>query len=182
MSAEQPQTRQAILQQGLAGVLSFAGVAALSSQPASAGGLSPVSNGDKWAGVLDPRSAVKDADKLASDSVKKDLDALKKYQSATKDISAMLAKDSQADILPKIKQTFKFAEFRQVLNGVNDVFDEETQRGTDLIIRNMLQDALELANASKMKPDIPRSERKVEILNKKLQKLDQAFVSLNAFL
>lgn len=27
--------------------------------------------------------------------------------------------------------------------------------------RNMLQDALELANASKMKPDIPRSERKV---------------------
>ena len=35
---------------GLAGVLSLAGVAAL-SQPASAGGLSPVSNGDKWAGV-----------------------------------------------------------------------------------------------------------------------------------
>lgn len=38
-------------------------------------------------------------------------------------------------MLPKIKETFKFAEFRQVLNGVNDVFDEETQRGTDLIIR-----------------------------------------------
>lgn len=35
---------------GLAGVLSLAGVAAL-SQPAVAGGLSPVSNGDKWAGV-----------------------------------------------------------------------------------------------------------------------------------
>lgn len=45
------------------------------------------------------------------------------------------AKDSQADILPKVKSTFKFAEFRQVLNGVNDVFDEDTQRGTDLIIR-----------------------------------------------
>lgn len=42
--------------------------------------------------VLDPRSAVKDADKMASDSVKKDLDALKKYQSATKDISAMLVR------------------------------------------------------------------------------------------
>ncbi len=45
------------------------------------------------------------------------------------------AKDSQADILPKVKSTFKFAEFRQVLNGVNGVFDEDTQRGTDLIIR-----------------------------------------------
>ena len=45
------------------------------------------------------------------------------------------AKDSQADVLPKIKETFKFAEFRQVLNEVNDVFDEDTQRGTDLIIR-----------------------------------------------
>lgn len=35
---------------GVAGVLSLAGIAAL-SQPASAGGLSPVSNSDKWAGV-----------------------------------------------------------------------------------------------------------------------------------
>lgn len=29
------------------------------------------------------------------------------------------------------------------------------------LLRNMLQDALELANASKQKPDVPRSERKV---------------------
>ncbi|CAM9468143.1 unnamed protein product, partial [Hapterophycus canaliculatus] len=111
--------------------------------------------------VLDPRAAVKDAEKMASDTVKKDLDALKKYQEATKKISDMLAKDPQADVLPMVKESFKFAEFRAVLNEVNDVFDEETQRGTDLIIRNMLQDALELANASKMKGDIPRSERKV---------------------
>ncbi|CAN0155350.1 unnamed protein product, partial [Ectocarpus sp. 8 AP-2014] len=132
--------------------------------------------------VLDPRSAVKDSDKMASDGVKKDLAALKNYQSATKDISAALAKDPQANVLPKVQQTFKFAEFRQVLNGVNDVFDEDTQRGTDLIIRNMLQDALELSQASKMKPDVPRSARKVEILNKKLKKLDQAFDTLNAYL
>lgn len=45
------------------------------------------------------------------------------------------AKDPQADVLPKVKESFKFAEFRQVLNEVNEVFDEETQRGTDLIIR-----------------------------------------------
>lgn len=45
------------------------------------------------------------------------------------------AKDPQADVLPKIKETFRFAEFRKVLNDVNDVFDEDTQRGTDLIIR-----------------------------------------------
>ncbi|CAM9831696.1 unnamed protein product [Ectocarpus sp. 12 AP-2014] len=180
MSAE-PQSRQAFLQQGVAGVLSLAGIAAL-SQPASAGGLSPVSNSDKWAGVLDPRSAVKDSTKMASDGVKKDLAALKTYQSATKDISDALAKDPQANVLPKVQEAFKFAEFRQVLNEVNDVFDEETQRGTDLIIRNMLQDALELSQASKMKPDVPRSARKVEVLTKKLKKLDQAFDTLNAYL
>ncbi|CAM9876328.1 unnamed protein product, partial [Pylaiella littoralis] len=160
MTAEQPQTRQAVLKQGLAGVLSLAGAAAL-SKPASAGGLSPVSNGDKWAGVLDPRSAVKDAEKLASDSVKGDLKKLEKYQTATKELTEMLAKDPNANLLPKVQESFKSAEFRQVLNEVNDVFDEETQRGTDLIIRNMLQDALELASASKQKPDVPRSERKV---------------------
>lgn len=38
-------------------------------------------------------------------------------------------------MLPKVKESFKFAEFRQVLNEVNDVFDEDTQRATDLIIR-----------------------------------------------
>lgn len=38
-------------------------------------------------------------------------------------------------MLPKIKETFRFAEFRKVLNDVNGVFDEDTQRGTDLIVR-----------------------------------------------
>lgn len=47
----------------------------------------------------------------------------------------MQEKDPQADILPKIKETFNFAKFRSVLNDVNDAFDEDTQRGTDLIIR-----------------------------------------------
>lgn len=45
------------------------------------------------------------------------------------------AQDPQADLLPMVKDSFKFAEFRSVLNEVNDVFDEETQRGTDLIVR-----------------------------------------------
>eukprot|EP00904_Undaria_pinnatifida_P000767 jgi/Undpi1/10691/HiC_scaffold_29.g13139.m1 len=174
MSAE-PKSRKALLQQGVA---TLAGLA-VATQPASAG----LFGGEKqWAGVIDPRSSVKDADKLASDAVQKDITALKKYQAATKDISATLASNPQADVLPKVKATFNMSEFRSTLNGINDVFDEDTQRGTDLIVRNMLQDALELANASRMKPDVPRSERKVEILRKKLMKLDQAFVSLNAFL
>ena len=56
--------------------------------------------------VLDPRSAVKDADKMASDSVKKDLDALKKYQSATKDISAMLVR------VERMFHTSKYGHFK----------------------------------------------------------------------
>ena len=49
--------------------------------------------------------------------------------------SARQEKDPQADVLPKIKEIFGFAEFRKVLNDVNGVFDEDTQRGTDLIVR-----------------------------------------------
>lgn len=45
------------------------------------------------------------------------------------------ASNPQADVLPKVKSTFNMAEFRSTLNGVNDVFDEDTQRGTDLIVR-----------------------------------------------
>lgn len=52
--------------------------------------------------VLDPRSAVKDADKMASDSVKKDLDALKKYQTATKEITAMLVRPALFCSLPSL--------------------------------------------------------------------------------
>ncbi|CAM9837177.1 unnamed protein product [Ascophyllum nodosum] len=177
MSAE-PQTRKSLLQQGVLGIASLA----VLSQPQRASAGLFQSDESKWAGVLDPKAAVKDVSKLSSDTVKKSLEAINSYRTATKDISDILEKDPQADVLPKIKEIFGFAEFRKVLNDVNGVFDEDTQRGTDLIVRNMLQDALELANAAKLKPDVPRSERKTEILRKKLQKLEQAYENLNAYL
>lgn len=43
-----------------------------------------------WEQVLDPRAAVKDSDKLLSDSVKKDIDTLMTYRSNLKDIAAIL--------------------------------------------------------------------------------------------
>jgi hypothetical protein len=61
------------------------------------------------------------------------------------------------------------------------VFDEDTQRGTDRLIRIILQDITELSVASKLKAGISRSERRIEAINKKLEKLSKAFEDYLAF-
>eukprot|EP00975_Prorocentrum_lima_P030091 6312512-Prorocentrum_lima.AAC.1 len=54
----------------------------------------------------------------------------------------------------------------------NTVFDEDTQRGTDRLIRVIMQDISEAELAAQQKPGVPRTERKAEALRRKMQKLD----------
>lgn len=63
---------------------------------------------------------MKDADKLASDAVQKDITALKKYQAATKDISATLVSlgFNLCRIAPSFVQT-KYLKLKLVLLSMN---------------------------------------------------------------
>ena len=130
--------------------------------------------------VMDPKDADVDADILASSAVQKALVAVKSYQAATKSMFDALEKNPQTDIGPFVRKEFDFVKVRSDLNTINTAIDEDTQRGTDRLIRNILQDITELETANKQRR-VWRSERRLDIMKGKLTKLDQAFSDFLAF-
>ena len=126
-------------------------------------------------GVLDPKTAEIDQDVFKSTEVQNALNKVKGYQAAVRSMQSTLASDPQANVKKTILKELDFAELRATLNTVNSAFEEDTQRGTDLLIRAIIQDITELETANQQKEGIPRSERRLEIMNGKLAKLDKAF-------
>lgn len=148
-----------------------------------AGGLStafPSAANAGWAtgpgsAVLDPKEAIIDEDILKSGPVQDALKSVSGYASIVTDMKSALQKDSQVNLGPVLKKTFDFSKLRADLNTLNSAFDEETQRGTDRLIRGILQDLTELEVANTQKDGIPRSDIRVAKMNGKLDKLQAAF-------
>lgn len=131
--------------------------------------------------VLDPATAEVDRDILGSGEVQKALGQLKGYQAAVNSMQDALKKDSQTNVKATIRKELELGTLRANLNTVNSAFEEDTQRGTDRLIRVIMQDITELELANTQKDGAPRSERRVEIMTGKLAKLDKAFTDLLAF-
>jgi hypothetical protein len=125
--------------------------------------------------VIDPKEAIVDEEILKSGPVQQALKDVSGYASIVTDMKAALQKDSQVNLAPVIKKTFDFSKLRSDLNTLNSAFDEETQRGTDRLIRGILQDLTELEVANVQKDGITRSEIRVGKMNAKLDKLQGAF-------
>lgn len=125
--------------------------------------------------VIDPKEAIVDEEILKSGPVQKALKDVAGYASIVTDMKEALQKDSQVNLGPVIKKTFDFSKLRSDLNTLNSAFDEETQRGTDRLIRGILQDLTELEVANSQKDGILRSEIRVAKMNAKLDKLQGAF-------
>ena len=131
--------------------------------------------------VIDPKDAIVDEDVLKSDSVQKGIASVRGYKQSVSDMKATLASDNQADIGPKIRKDFDFSAVRTDLNAINAALDEDTQRGTDRIVRAILQDITELEVTQKQKPGVPRSETRLNNVCKKLEKLEKSFDDYLAF-
>ena len=129
----------------------------------------------------DPSQAEVDEDILKSSAVQGALDKVKTYQSTVQTMKAGLDADPQLNIKPYIIKDLDFASLRDTLNTVNTAFEEDTQRGTDRLIRAIIQDITELETANAQKDGIPRSPRRLEIMQGKLAKLDKAFGDYLAF-
>ena len=94
---------------------------------------------------------------------------------------SMLTADAQADIGPKIRKDFDFSVVRSDLNAINTALDEDTQRGTDRIVRAILQDITELEVTQKQKPGVARSDTRLNNVCRKLEKLEKSFDDYLAF-
>lgn len=79
------------------------------------------------------------------------------------------------DLASKVRDTIDVSSLRDSLNKINSVFSEDTQRGTDRLVRLILQDVNELEAASRKRPGVERSDKRVVQISKKLTKLDGAF-------
>ena len=131
--------------------------------------------------VIDPKDAIVDEDILKSDSVQKGIAAVRGYKQSVVDMKQALASDGQADIGPKIRKDFDFSVIRSDLNAINAALDEDTQRGTDRIVRAILQDITELEVTQKQKAGVARSETRLGNVTKKLDKLEKSFDDYLAF-
>merc|ERR1712025_900917 len=89
--------------------------------------------------------------------------------------------NSQIDLKPTLRKYFEISTIRADLNTLNGAFDEDTQRGTDRLIRVILQDLNELEVANAQKEGIPRSDIRLAKMNGKLDKLQDAFNTLLRF-
>jgi len=154
-----------------------------------AGGLSTLAPGPAnagWAngpgtGVLNPKDAIVDDEIFRTAPVQKALKAVKGYASSVTEMKKALTANSQVDLKPVIRKDFEVSTIRVDLNSLNSAFDEDTQRGTDRLIRVILQDLNELEVANNQKEGIQRSEVRVAKMNGKLDKLQDAFNTLLKF-
>lgn len=132
-------------------------------------------------GVLDPKDAIIDDEIFNSSNVQTALKAVKQYAAMVGEMKSSLAANSQVNLGPYLRKEFDFSKLRASLNDLNSAFDEETQRGTDRLIRGIMQDLTELETANAQKEGIERSERRVANMNAKLDKLQTAFNDFLAF-
>lgn len=131
--------------------------------------------------VIDPKDAIIDEDILKSGSVQTALQSVKGYLGGVRSMKDALSKNGQVDVGPFLRKEYDFVKLRADLNTVNTAFDEDTQKGTDRLIRNIMQDITELETANRQKDGIARSERRLEIMNGKLDKLAKTFEDYLAF-
>ena len=175
LSAEM--SRAAFLQTSVtAAAAALLSLAPQEAQAAKYGGI-----GRGSSGIVDPKDKIVDSEILASADVQASLDKIKKYLSVVEGLQSAIASNSQADIVPTIRKEFDFVEIRAALNTFNTAFDEETQRGTDRLIRIIIQDIDELEVNAKLKEGYARSEKRLGIVNGKLNKLACSLKDIIAF-
>ena len=105
-------------------------------------------------------------------------------QSAVKDITILVGGlgsikkslqtpgNENADVGAVVKKNFNANEIRARLNVINNIFDEETQIGTDRTIRIIVQDLNELNAVTSPGKSGERSARRLDELVKKITKLE----------
>lgn len=160
----------------MAGVVAVAGAFPGTAHAAKYGAI-----GASSPGVLDPKEAIIDDEILASSIVQSALKSVKSYADLVGEMKKALAENEQVNLGPVLRKQFDFGKLRADLNSLNSAFDEDTQRGTDRLIRGILQDLTELETANSQKDGIERSPRRVANMNAKLDKVQGAFNDYLAF-
>ena len=132
--------------------------------------------------IVGAKEAVLDPEALKSAGVQDAIKSLRSFESVAADLKKSLASDSQFDVQKVLRKDFEITKIRNTFNDLTVLFDKDTQKGTDIIQRGIIQDLVEIDNNSKLTPGKPRSDKKLAFLTDKLDKLQEAFQKLDAYL
>eukprot|EP01035_Chromulina_nebulosa_P018762 gene18762-24529_t len=137
--------------------------------------------GSTYSAVVDPKTAVLVDGAKDSEDFKTGYSGILKLIDAVKDLEGKFAKDTQLDIGSIIKSDFNLATLRTTFNKFNSAFDEDTQKGTDRLIRNILQDITELDRESFVRTGKSRTDFKIQSVTRRLTATENALQDLAAF-
>lgn len=118
---------------------------------------------------------------LETGSGKEAIESLRKYQSAVDELYAEFKADPQTKLSPRVASAFKISELREVLNTFTEAFDENSQRETDKVVRNIIQDVGELQTAAALREGTTRTQKKIDRTTDWFEKLVTDFKRLMAF-
>ena len=142
---------------------------------------SPLYLGGGYAEVVDPKNAIFNDELKNSEDVKAGVSGLADLTKTLQSIKADLVKDPNVDLVGRVAKDLNAGKIRTVLNKYNQAFSEDTQRGTDRLIRGIVQDVQELERDVVVKAGKSRSESKIKNLTKRLDVTESALKDLAAF-
>ena len=136
--------------------------------------------GSTYAGVINPKDSVLSETGMSEDA-KAGLASVKTFIGTIQSAKADLAKDNNIELSQRLQSALNPAVVRGALNKYNTAFSEDTQRGTDRLIRLVLQDLTELDRESIVKAGKTRSEVKVNNCLKRLNAAEESLTQLASF-
>ena len=122
--------------------------------------------------IVKADDAVLDEDALRSGSVQGALNEFKSYAVGVVRLREVLNNDNQFDVGKVLKKEYDYVKVRATFNKLTPLWDEDTQRGVDRLMRGVLQDITEAEAASKYNDEGVRTPKKLTLLTAKLDKLD----------
>lgn len=131
--------------------------------------------------AIKPADIAKDAEALGTASVKGAISKLASYRDAVAALRKDFKADPQLAVGAKARALFTISDLRDVLNEVDSVFDEESQKETDRVVRRIIQDVEELETSAAVRPGTPRSPKKIDRVDRWFDKLDSDFERLLSF-
>lgn len=131
--------------------------------------------------TTDPAGGAIDKSVLESPSGKAAVKTLLKYQSEIDSLYAEFKGNPQLELNPRVGKTFPISELRDALNQFGEAFDENSQKETDKVVRNIIQDIGELQTAGALRAGTVRTERKIQRTNDWFERLTTDFKRLMSF-
>lgn len=130
---------------------------------------------------INPKDAVLVTEAASSTDVKTGREGLQDLINKLDSLKSELEKNRQAEVSDRVQKDFRLDAVRETLNKFNGAFSEDTQRGSDRLIRLFLQDVTSLEREGQVKTGRERSEARTNSILKTLNKAESTLKELQSF-